>query len=388
MARSERRPRLHRLSEDDRAQRRHSVPLSTPVWSERGQHQGWSDPSVQYTPRPGRRNRSELRRRDRDELCPVSRRRTPCGAPEDKALGYPALETILGKQPEFFIATGDNVYYDVPFEQFARTQAFMRKKWHEQLVQQRFIDLFAEVPTYWEKDDHDYRYNDTDNTVETEPDPSPALGAATFLEQVPVVDPNEPNPVTYRTHRVFRNLQIWLTEGRDYRSPTMMPAGPDKTLWGAEQLAWVKRTLLESDATFKILISPTPMIGPDDANQAGRQAEGHDPFKRDNHSNPQGFQFERDAFFDWLEENDLLGNHFYIVSGDRHWQYHSIHPRGFEEFSTGSAVTPATPNRTTLTRSSNSRSHHPNRPAAFSRSLLHPETSQRPPSAGSTNMAS
>ena len=80
------------------------------------------------------------------------------------------------------------------------------------------------------------------------------------------------------------------------------------------------------------------MIGPDDADQAGRQAEGHDPFKRDNHSNPMGFQYERDRFFDWLEENDFLDNHFYIVSGDRHWQYHSIHPRGFEEFSTGALV--------------------------------------------------
>ncbi|MDP7337981.1 MAG: alkaline phosphatase D family protein, partial [Vicinamibacterales bacterium] len=184
-------------------------------------------------------------------------------SPEDKALGYPALETILGKQPEFFVATGDNVYYDVPFGRFERTQTFMRQKWHEQLVQPRFIDLFAEVATYWEKDDHDYRYNDTDNTIDNEPDPSPALGAATFLEQVPVVDPNAANPVTYRTHRVSRDLQIWLTEGRDYRSPNMAPAGPDKTLWGAEQLAWLKRTLLESDATFKILISPTPMIGPD-----------------------------------------------------------------------------------------------------------------------------
>ena len=47
---------------------------------------------------------------------------------------------------------------------------------------------------------------------------------------------------------------------------------------------------------------------------------------------------ERDRFFDWLEENGLLDNHFYIVSGDRHWQYHSIHPRGFEEFSTGALV--------------------------------------------------
>ena len=260
------------------------------------------------------------------------------GSPADKLLGYPALATMLEKHPAFFVATGDSVYYDVPFGQFERTQAFMRKKWHQQLVQPRMINLFAEVPTYWEKDDHDYRYNDTDNTVDTEPDPSPQLGAATFLEQVPVVDPNDPNPLTYRTHRVSRDLQIWLTEGRDYRSPNMAPQGPNKTMWGAEQLAWLKRTLLESDATFKILISPTPMVGPDDANQAGRQAAGHDPLKRDNQSNPQGFQYERDAFFDWLEEHDFLENDFYIITGDRHWQYHSIHPRGFEEFSTGALV--------------------------------------------------
>ena len=260
------------------------------------------------------------------------------GSPQDRALGYPALETILGRDPEFFVATGDNVYYDVPFARFERTQTFLRKKWHEQLVQPRFIDLFAKVPTYWEKDDHDYRYNDCDNTTDNEPNPSPELGAATFLEQVPVVDPNDPNPVTYRTHRVSRDLQIWLTEGRDYRSPNMTAPGPGKTLWGAEQLAWLQKTLLESDATFKILISPTPMVGPDDANQAGRQAEGHDPFKRDNHSNPYGFQHERDLFFDWLDEHNFLDKHFYIVTGDRHWQYHSIHPRGFEEFSSGALI--------------------------------------------------
>ena len=260
------------------------------------------------------------------------------GSPQDRELGYPALETILGKQPEFFVGTGDNVYYDVPFDRFERTQSYLRRRWHEQFVQPRFIDLFSEVPTYWEKDDHDYRYNDCDNTVDNEPGPSPALGAATFLEQVPVVDPNDPDPVTYRTHRVSRDLQIWLVEVRDHRSPNMAEPGPDKTLWGVEQVAWFKRTMLESDATFKILISPTPMIGPDDANQAGRQAAGHDPFKRDNHSNPYGFQYERDQLFDWLEEHDFLDNHFYIVSGDRHWQYHSIHPRGFEEFSTGALV--------------------------------------------------
>ena len=254
----------------------------------------------------------------------------------DKDLGYPALATMLSMDPDFFVATGDNVYYDVPFQGRADTAPTMRRKWHEQLGKQRFIDLFAAVPTYWEKDDHDYRYNDTDNT--SDQTPLPALGKRVFLEQVPIVDPADANPVTYRTHRVSQDLQIWLTEGRDYRSSNMADAGPDKTLWGAAQLDWFKRTLSESDATFKILISPTPMVGPDDADQAGRPADNHDPLKRDNHSNPQGFRHERDELFAWLIENDFLDKGFYIVCGDRHWQYHSLHPDGFEEFSTGAII--------------------------------------------------
>jgi alkaline phosphatase/alkaline phosphatase D len=39
-----------------------------------------------------------------------------------------------------------------------------------------------------------------------------------------------------------------------------------------------------------------------------------------------------------LKDNGFLEKNFYIVCGDRHWQYHSIHPSGFEEFSTGAIV--------------------------------------------------
>lgn len=228
------------------------------------------------------------------------------------------------------------MYYDVPENTSARTPEEMRRKWHEQFVQPRIIDLFARVPTYWQKDDHDYRFNDGDNTGNEAP--SVELGKAIFLEQVPIADPADPNPRTYRTHRISKDLQIWLPEGRDYRSPNMMEDGPDKTLWGLEQRDWLMRTLAASDATFKILISPTPMIGPDDAEQAGRPAEGHDEVKRDNHAGPRGFQHERDHFFAWLLANNFRAKHFYIITGDRHWQYHSIHPSGFEEFSTGALI--------------------------------------------------
>ena len=244
----------------------------------------------------------------------------------DRLTGYPALVSILEQRPDYFISMGDNVYYDrrVEGQKNAETQSEVRQRWHEQFVQSRYHDLFARVPTYWEKDDHDYRVDDADPYLDTLP--THALGVATFREQVPVVNPYDASPVTYRTHRINRDVQIWLTEGRDYRSPNAMPDGPNKTLWGEEQKEWLKETLLASDATFKFLISPTPMVGPDDAR------------KGDNHANQKGFRYERDAFFQWLRDNDLLDQNFYVICGDRHWQYHAIDPSGVEEFSSGALM--------------------------------------------------
>jgi alkaline phosphatase D len=242
----------------------------------------------------------------------------------DKHLGYPALKTILSLKPDFFVGTGDNVYYDTPTNPRAETLSELRRKWHEQFVQPRFRDLFAAVPTYWEIDDHDYRVDDCDNTGDYLP--SPETGRRLMLEQLPVTAANAAEAKTYRTHRVSRDLQIWLTENRWYRSPNKTPDGPDKTIWGRDQKEWLKRTLQESDAAFKILISPTPMIGPDDLR------------KTDNHADIGGFQHERDEFFAWLRESGLSERNFYIVCGDRHWQYHSVLEGRFEEFSCGALV--------------------------------------------------
>lgn len=264
-------------------------------------------------------------------------------------LGFPALETIVSHKPDFIVFTGDNVYYDCPFFNRAKTQDKMRAKWHRQFATPRFTTLFQNMSTYWEKDDHDYRYNDSDPYGSL--DPSPDLAARTFLEQVPVIAPNDKESLTYRTYRINDLLQIWLTEGRDYRDPNTKAPGPDKTIWGLRQKAWLKKTLLESTATFKILISPTPLIGPDDtiirvqggvlAPFFGGNAPGQpddDRHKRDNHTNPYGFKDEGDAFFAWLTEKGFIKRNFYIICGDRHWQYHSIRPDGFEEFSTGAIV--------------------------------------------------
>jgi alkaline phosphatase/alkaline phosphatase D len=239
----------------------------------------------------------------------------------DASLGYPALEAIKQMKPDFFVGTGDNVYYDSRDAMEAKSLESMRRKWHLQFSQPRFVELFRHVPTYWEKDDHDHRYNDCDRTGARLP--SNELGISVFREQVPVVDLDDPNSKTYRTFRINRHLQIWLVEGRDYRSPNGMEDGLNKTLWGAEQIEWLKESLLSSNAAHKVLISPTPMVGPDDA------------YKIDNHTNERGFRHEGRAFFRWIKQHELDKRGFVTICGDRHWQYHSVDPTGIEEFSSG-----------------------------------------------------
>ena len=191
-------------------------------------------------------------------------------------------------------------------------------------MQPRFLELFAQVPTFWMVDDHDYRLDDCDNSGDYLP--SPKTARRILLEQLPFADANSADAKTYRTHRINQDLQVWFTENRFFRSPNSMQDGPGKTIWGAEQKQWLKDTLVQSDATFKILISPTPMVGPDDLR------------KTDNHCNIGGFRHERDEFFEFVKSSGLDQQNFFIVCGDRHWQYHAVDPSGVEEFSCGALV--------------------------------------------------
>jgi alkaline phosphatase/alkaline phosphatase D len=245
----------------------------------------------------------------------------PSGVPylgTDKPLGYPGLASMGALRPDFAVGTGDAVYYDWVSGK-AETREEMRQRWREQAILPRFKDFFSSVASYWQKDDHDYRFNDSDPFMPSRP--SADDGRAVYLEQVPLITRGSPQS-TYRTHRVSRDLQIWMTEGRDFRSPNNMPDSSEKTLWGAQQRAWLQATLRESDAAHLLLISPDPMIGPDFAS------------KSDNHANPNGFRYERDSFFQFVTESKLT-DRLTIICGDRHWPYHSVSRDGIHEFSTG-----------------------------------------------------
>jgi len=233
--------------------------------------------------------------------------------------GFLIYDAMAALKPDFLVPTGDTVYYDNERPR-ARTKALARYHWQRMYGFPRLVAFHRQFPAYWMKDDHDTLRNDCWPT-QGSGFMSPLAfedGLTLFREQVPMGD----GP-TYRTYRWGRDLQVWLVEGRDFRSPNPMPDGPDKSIWGAEQKAWLKRTMLESDATWKVLLSPTPIVGPDRGN------------KRDNHAND-AFTHEGNEIRRWLAEN--LPDSAFIACGDRHWQYHSVDPAtGVHEFSCGPA---------------------------------------------------
>lgn len=227
--------------------------------------------------------------------------------------GFDIYPAMLRLEPSFFVHTGDIVYYDA----LAKNVDLARYHWQRTYSLPTNVEFHRLVGAYFEKDDHDAWTNDCWSTMVR-----PSMGEFTFEQGLKIFREEVPmRGRTYRTRRWGRDLQIWLVEGRDYRSPNTMPDGPDKTIWGAEQKAWLMRTVKESDATFRVLISPTPIVGPDRDN------------KRDNHSNAV-FRTEGDEVRAFIASQKNM----VVVCGDRHWQYMSVHPEtGVREYSCGPA---------------------------------------------------
>jgi alkaline phosphatase D len=224
--------------------------------------------------------------------------------------GFETYRVMQDWKPDFFVHTGDIVYYDK--EPLCTNVAEARNKWNRMYQFGYVRDFHNQVASYFMKDDHDTLKNDC-WAGQTFRDLTFEEGLAIFREQVPM------GKKTYRTRRWGKDLQIWMTENRDFRSSNRLPDGPEKTIYGEIQKRWLFDSIQKSDATFKLLISPGAVVGPDKKG------------KSDNHANL-AFGHEGRELRDFIAgEGNVV-----VVNGDRHWQYHSIDPEtGIHEFGCG-----------------------------------------------------
>lgn len=231
----------------------------------------------------------------------------------DRPDGFAIYPAMLDRRPDFFVNTGDAVYYDHgPVH--ALTVELARYHWARMFGFATLRDFHRHVGSYFMKDDHDVLTNDSH--------PGDRTGDFTFADGLRVFrEQTAPSEPPFRTFRRGRHLQIWLLEGRDFRSTQTEDRTHTPTILGAAQIAWLEDTLAKSDATFRLVITPTPMVGPDR------------PSKDDNLSNP-GYSVEGTRI------RALLARHanLTVITGDRHWQYVSRDKTtGLEEWSVGAA---------------------------------------------------
>jgi alkaline phosphatase D len=237
---------------------------------------------------------------------------------QDSKGGFLIYDAIKKQAPQFYLSVGDNVYYDSD-DPKVNSVALARHHWHRMYSLPAVLACLQSVPGYWIKDDHDsYSDDGYPGYVNELMKPfSFEQGLKVFPEQIPL------GGKPYRRFRWGRNVEVFLLEGRDYRSPNRAPDGPGKSIWGPVQKKWLLDGLQGSKAAWKIIVSPTPLVGPDR------------PTKHDNHSNDV-YAYEGKEFRHWVK-NHSRGDVIWL-NGDRHWQYHSVDPEtGVNEFGCGAA---------------------------------------------------
>jgi alkaline phosphatase D len=207
--------------------------------------------------------------------------------------GFEIFDSIAGKNPDLMIWMGDNLYFQAQDEldPSAMAARYRRQRAHRPL--QKLLTAAPQIAIW---DDHDYGPNDADLSY-TMKGTSLALfkrywaNPSFGLPEVPGV---------FGRAR-FGDVDIFLLDDRYYRSANLLKDDlPDKTMFGAAQMAWLKSALVYSKAPIKLIVNGSQMW-----NRTNR-------FEGFNH-----FEAEQKAFTDFLASQRIEGVIF--LTGDRHF---------------------------------------------------------------------
>jgi alkaline phosphatase D len=203
--------------------------------------------------------------------------------------GMQAYSTMLKHQPDFFIHSGDNIYADGVMQaevklpdgtmwknvvtqeksKPAETLDEFRGQYKYNFMDKNVLALYSQVPVLAQWDDHEVTNNWSDSKVLADPyaEKSIALLAAraakAFHEYMPIASwPQEPNRV-YRKVAYGPLLDVFMLDMRTYRGPNGDNLETEEVgkaaFLGQAQLNWLKRELVSSKATWKVIAADMPL---------------------------------------------------------------------------------------------------------------------------------
>jgi alkaline phosphatase D len=271
--------------------------------------QNLSTPTVVGEPQVGRFRTAPAKRRDVSFVWSGDVAGGGWGIDESRG-GMRSFATMRRNRPDFFIHSGDSIYADCPIEatqklpdgqiwrnlvteeksKIAETLAEFRGNYKYNLLDANVRAFNAEVPIFAQWDDHEV----TNDWCPGEPprwgayvDKSmlklAARGSRAFHEFMPMRETLAEAGRVYRKIGYGPLLDVFLIDMRSYRGGNeheLASYGPDAYLLGPTQLAWLKRELLASRATWKVIAADLPLsivasdaVGQSDGPARGRELE-------------------------------------------------------------------------------------------------------------------
>lgn len=204
--------------------------------------------------------------------------------------GMKSFDTIAKLEPDFFVNSGDVIYADNPFaaelklddgtvwknivteatSKVAETLDEFRANYRYNLLDANVRRFNALTPLMVQWDDHEVLNNWyptellTDERFKVK---SVSLLAArarqAFMDYLPI------RPSADGLARIYRNisygplLEVFFLDQRSYRAPNspnrQEKAGPETAFMGNPQISWLKKKLVESRATWKVICSDMPI---------------------------------------------------------------------------------------------------------------------------------
>jgi len=209
----------------------------------------------------------------------------------------PIWDQLALHRPAALLLIGDNNYMPnvtAAYETSQDVVEYAMARYHRYLRDLPGLrSLLATTPTYGIWDDHDFGPDNSDRTFRWKD-----LSLSLFKKYYPNPSAGLPDVPGVFTSFQIGDVQFFLLDDRYYRDPNQAP--DRRTMLGPGQLAWLKQSVKESKATFKVIVNGGSLV-------VDRQGFGE---------YWANFGQERDEFLAWLAENRINGVLF--AAGDWH----------------------------------------------------------------------
>lgn len=279
-----------------------------------------------------------------------------------EGIGYPIFSIMNNISPDFFIFNGDQIYADnecplipkfpfpvknypfwknikgdfksimdkeINWENINQLNEAYLEHWKYNRADPYLQTFLSNTSFYSQSDDHEVinnyggkweNYSISDYQYDRNRNNYPNLvnvGIDLFFKFSPIERNQIEKDQIYRSFNWGKNLDLYLLDAHSYRSLNNLPDTREnnKTLYGKEQIDWLKNKLLSSSSTWKIVSTPVPITVPN-CFYGPTKLGGCDNWATNNKTN-ETFVKERNEFLKFLDKYNIKNVIF--IAGDVHF---------------------------------------------------------------------